>query len=277
MTEDARREDSDGIITITFTRDRKLNAVTLPMLEMLVQAGQDLANDDRHRVLLITAEGRYFTSGVDISTMDPDMGKGTDGVFRGSNMRRQYRGRALHDFFDFLESVEKPVVLAAQGSCLGVGIELASSCDFRLAAEGAKFALPEISNLGVLPGSGGISRLTRIVGPAWAKWIAMACQTIDAHQALAIGLVQAVYPAAEFAARARAFCQQLASFPREAVGLAKLAIDAAHYGDRRTARDVDRIAQTLLLTGPEYRQKIDAFLARPASPKMEKTTEGKPT
>lgn len=265
-TQDARREDAGGIITLTFTRDRKLNALTLPMLEMLVQAGHDLASDDRHRVLLITAEGRYFTSGVDISTMDPDMGVGTDGVFRGSNLRRQYRGRALHDFFDFLETVEKPVVLAAQGSCLGVGIELASSCDFRLAAEGAKFGLPEISNLGVLPGSGGISRLTRIVGAPWAKWIAMACQTVDARQALEIGLVQAVYPAAEFPARARAFAEQLATFPREAVGLAKLAIDAAEHGDRRTARDVDRIAQTLLLTGPEYRQKIDAFLTRSPSP-----------
>ena len=121
-------------------------------------------------------------------------------------------------------------MLAAQGSCLGVGIELAASCDFRLAAEGVKFALPEISNLGVLPASGGISRLTRIVGPAWAKWIAMACQPVDAQQALAMGLVQAVYPAAGFAARARAFCDQLASFPREALGLAKLAIDAAHHG-----------------------------------------------
>ena len=265
-TQDARREDSGGIITITFTRDTKLNAVTLPMLELLEQAGHDLANDDRHRVLLITAEGRYFTAGVDIGTMDPDMGVGTDGVFRGSNMRRQYRRRALHDFFDFLETIEKPVVLAAQGSCLGVGIELASSCDFRLAAEGAKFGLPEISNLGVLPGSGGISRLTRIVGAPWAKWLAMACQTVDAQQALAMGLVQAVYPAAEFAARARAFCEKLASFPREAVGLAKLAIDAAEHGDRRTARDVDRLAQTLLLTGPEYRQKIDAFLAKSPSP-----------
>ena len=264
--QDARREDSGGIITITFTRDAKLNAVTLPMLELLEQAGHDLANDDRHRVLLITAEGRYFTAGVDISTMDPDMGLGTDGVFRGSNMRRQYRRRALHDFFDFLETVEKPVVLAAQGSCLGVGIELAASCDFRLAAEGAKFGLPEISNLGVLPGSGGISRLTRIVGAPWAKWLAMACETVDAGQALALGLVQAVYPAAEFQTRARAFCERLASFPREAVGLAKLAIDAAEHGDRRTARDFDRLAQTLLLTGPEYRQKIDAFLSRSPSP-----------
>ncbi|MEZ4279694.1 MAG: enoyl-CoA hydratase/isomerase family protein [Myxococcota bacterium] len=265
-TQDARREDSGGIITITFTRDAKLNAVTLPMLELLEQAGHDLANDDRHRVLLITAEGRYFTAGVDISTMDPDMGVGTDGVFRGSNMRRQYRRRALHDFFDFLETVEKPVVLAAQGSCLGVGIELAASCDFRLAAEGVKFGLPEISNLGVLPGSGGISRLTRIVGAPWAKWLAMACESVDARQALAMGLVQAVYPAAEFPARARAFCERLASFPREAVGLAKLAVDAAEHGDRRTARDVDRLAQTLLLTGPEYRQKIDAFLSRSPSP-----------
>lgn len=269
MSEDARREDSGGIITITFTRDRKLNAVTYSMLETIERAGHDLANDDRHRVLLITAEGRYFTAGGDIDTMDPDMGQGADGVFRGSNLRTQYRKRAFHDFYDFLEAVEKPVVLAAQGPCLGVGVELAASCDFRLAASGAKFGLPEISNLGVLPGSGGISRLTRIVGAPSAKWLAMAGETVDAEQALAMGLVQAVYPAAEFPARVRAFCERLASYPREAVGLAKLAIDAAAHGDRRTARDVDRIAQTLLLSGPEYRARIEAFLNRsaPAKPK----------
>ena len=186
-TQDARRDDSGGIITITFTRDKKLNAVTLPMLEMLEEAGHDLASDDRQRVLLITAEGRYFTPGGDIS------------------------------------------------------------------------------------------RLTRIVGAPWAKWIAMAGQTVDAQQAREIGLVQAVYPQAEFAARARAFAEPLASFPREAVGLAKLAIDAAEHGDRRTARDVDRIAQTLLLTGPEYRQKIDVFLSRSPLPERSPLSERSPS
>jgi enoyl-CoA hydratase len=261
-TEDARRDDKDGIITITFTRDKKLNAVSRPMLEMLIQAGQDLANDDRHRVLVITGEGRFFTSGMDITALDPNVGHGTDGVFRGTSMRRQYRDSALHDFYDFLESIEKPIVIAAQGSCLGVGIELASSCDFRLAAEGAKFGLPEITNLGVLPGSGGISRLTRIVGAHWTKWLAMAGQQVDAERALAMGLIHAIYPAEDFQTHVRAFAESLVALPQEALGLAKIAVDAAEHGDRRTARDVDRIAQTLLMTSAEFRAKIDAFSAR---------------
>ena len=218
------------------------------------------------RVLLITGEGRYFTSGVDIAGMQGNLGEGTDGVVRGSNARRQYRFRAHHDLFDELEQIEKPVVLAAQSHCFGVGIELGVSCDFRLAAQGATFSLPEVENLAVIPGSGGISRLTRLVGPHWARWLAMAGQTIDASQAQAIGLVHDVYPTDEFAERARAFARHLAALPREAVGLAKVAIDIAASVDRRTAREFDRLANSSLFGSPEYRQKVEAFMQRGKRP-----------
>ena len=258
-TDDARREDADGIITLTFTRDRKLNAVTPAMLDLLAAAVSDLANDDAARVLLITAEGRYFTAGLDITTMPADVGRGSDGVVRGSNIRREYRVNARHDLLDELEQVEKPVILAAQGPCLGVGVEIAASCDFRLASESATFALPEVANLAVIPGSGGVSRLTRLVGPHWARWIVMAGQTIDATQARAIGFVHDVYPADEFAARTRAFALHLAGLPREALGLAKVAIDVAAAVDRRTAREFDRVAQTLLFSSDDYRRRVEAF------------------
>jgi len=262
MTDDARRDDADGIITITFTRDRKLNAVTPAMLDLLAGAVSDLAHDDAARVLLITAEGRYFTAGLDITTMPADVGRGTDGIVRGSNIRRQYRDNARHDLLDELEQVEKPVILAAQGPCLGVGVEIAVSCDFRLASDSATFALPELANLAVIPGSGGVSRLTRLVGPHWARWIVMAGQTVDAAQARAIGLVHDVYQADEFAARARAFALHLAGLPREALGLAKVAIDVAATVDRRTAREFDRVAQTLLFSSDDYRSRIEAFGSR---------------
>jgi enoyl-CoA hydratase/carnithine racemase len=257
--EEVRRDDAGGVITVTFTRDDKLNAVTPGMLSALREAAADLADDDAQRVLVITGEGRYFTSGLDIRSMRGDLGKGTDGLVRGSTMRRQYRGDAMHDFYDDLESIEKPIVLAAQATCLGIGVELGASCDFRLSAQGARFGLPEVANLSVLPGSGGISRLTRLIGPHWTKWIAMAGQSVDAEQALSIGLVHAVYPAETFAEQVQEFAKHLASQPREAMGLAKLAVDTAVTADRRTARDFDRLAQTLLFQSPEFAAQQAAF------------------
>jgi enoyl-CoA hydratase/carnithine racemase len=255
VTTDIRRDDADGVITVTFTRDGKRNAVSRAMFDVLEQAATDLADDAAKRVLVITAEGRYFTSGIDIAELGA--------VAEGGAGRRQYRLRAHHDLFDELEQIEKPVVLAAQGPCFGVGIELGVSCDFRLASDVATFCLPEIANLAVLPGSGGISRLTRIVGPHWARWLAMAGQTVDAEQALHIGLVHAVHPADSFAEEVQAFARHLASLPAEAVGLAKLAIDAAASIDRRTAREFDRLAQSALFQSPDYLAKVKAFLDKP--------------
>ena len=229
---------------MTFTRDEKMNAVTPEMFEVLADAVRDLGDRDDLRVLVITGEGRYFTSGLDFASLRTNVGEGTDGVIRGSNIRRQYRAEAHHDLFDEIEQVEKPVILAAQAHCFGVGIELGVSCDFRFASEATTFRLPEVPNIAVLPGSGGISRLTRLIGPHWARWMAMAAEPVDAQQAMTIGLVHAVYPEAEFSQRVQEFALRLAGMPREALGLAKIAIDAAETIDRRTAREFDRMAQT---------------------------------
>lgn len=252
MGEAARRDDADGIITVTFTRDDKRNALSKAMFDVLEQAVADLADDPAQRVLVITAEGRFFTSGIDIAELGA--------VAEGGAGRRQYRHQAHHDLYDEIEQIEKPVVLAAQGPCFGVGIELGVSCDFRLASDAASFCLPEVQNLAVIPGSGGISRLTRLVGPHWARWLAMAGQTVSAEQAVQIGLMHAVYPAATFADEVRSFARHLASLPAEAVGLAKLAIDAAEALDRRTAREFDRLAQSSLFQSPDYLAKVQAFL-----------------
>jgi enoyl-CoA hydratase/carnithine racemase len=251
-TDHARRDDADGVITVTFTRDDKRNAIDAGMFELLGAAVADLADDPAQRVLVITAEGRFFTSGIDIA--------GLGAVAGGAAGRRQYRREAHHDLFDELEQIEKPVVLAAQGPCFGVGLEFGVSCDFRLASEAASFALPEVANLAVIPGSGGISRLTRIVGPHWARWLAMAGQVVGAEQALQIGLVHQVLPVDGFGDAVQAFARHLASLPPEALGLAKLAIDTAASVDRRTAREFDRLAQTTLFQSPDYLAKVQAFL-----------------
>lgn len=248
-----RRTDADGIITLTFTRDHKLNAVSDEMLDVMRVAVADLGDQESIRALVITAEGRYFTAGKDIGQMGEHSPSGVA-------LRRNYR--RLHELFDELERLEKPIILAAQGPCLGVGVEMSASCDFRFASERAIFGLPEIPNLAVLPGSGGVSRLTRIVGPHWARWLAMAGENITAEHALNIGLVHQVLPDEGFHDAVQAWVRKLISNSAEALGLAKIAIDAAVDSDRRTARHIDRMANTQLLQSREHLEKIEAFRNR---------------
>ncbi len=255
MSDQIRRTDADGIMTLTFTRDAKLNAVSPEMLDVMRAAVTDFAEQDQHRVLVITAEGRFFTAGIDIGRLE---GGDTHNTNSGINLRRGYR--RLHLLFDELEAIEKPVIHAAQGPCFGVGVELAASCDFRLAAARATYALPEIINLAVIAGSGGVSRVTRLIGPHWARWIAMAPETVDANKAMIMGLVHEIYPDDTFAEDVQAFARKLASLSGEALGLAKLAIDAAEAGDRISARNFDRVANSLLINSQEHHDKIAAFV-----------------
>ena len=102
--------------------------------------------------------------------------------------------------------------------------------------------------------------MTRIIGPHWTRWMAMACESVSAEQAMAIGLVHAVYPVAEFPEHVRrAFARKLAVMPREAVGVAKVAIDMADSVDRSSSRVFDRFAQTVLFMSDDFRQRVDAF------------------
>jgi enoyl-CoA hydratase/carnithine racemase len=253
VTDQIRRDDADGVITLTFTRDRKLNAVSDEMVDEIRVAVADLADVETNRALVITAEGRYFTAGKDIGQMGEQSPSGVA-------LRRNYR--RLHELFDEMERIEKPVVLAAQGPCLGVGVEMGSSCDFRFASERATFGLPEVPILAVLPGSGGISRFTRIVGPHWARWVAMAGENVSAELALTMGWIHHIFPEEGFHDAVQAWVRKLIALSPEALGLAKITIDAAVDSDRRTARHIDRMANTQLLHTQEHLDKIEAFMKR---------------
>lgn len=255
MTEPALlHETTDGILKITFNRPDKYNALTFSMLEQLAELLDRFRDDNDLRVMLLNANGNYYSAGMDISEgLAPETESGIE-------FRNWYR-RTIHMLFDEFESVEKPIISAIQGPCLGGALEMALSCDFRLAASSATFGLPE-TNIGALPGSGGTSRLTSLVGAAEAKWLVMAAKMVDAERALRTGLVHEVYPDDQFHDSCVAFAQQLTKLPQEAVGMAKLAIGAIAEVDRSTARNIERLANTPLSQSKEHRDLIQAFLNR---------------
>jgi enoyl-CoA hydratase len=247
MTQQALREDRDQVAIVTLNRPEKLNAITAEMQDVIWQAVDDLRDRDDLRVLLIRTNGRFFTAGIDVGPSTP--GSGADGAAAvpEQDMVKVRRGyRQLHKKIDEMESVEKPIVMAIHAPCLGLGVEISCSADFRLASESAQFGVPEI-DIGVIAGSGGLSRFTRLCGIGWSKWLSVAGERIDAHTALMAGFVQAVYPDAEFEERVWAFCQRLCSRPAEVQGVSKLAVDLAYDLDRTGARHMDRIVNTPFL------------------------------
>jgi enoyl-CoA hydratase len=249
--------ERDGAVLIfTFNRPDKFNAFTRDMLAALALAVESYAEDPDLRVMLIRAEGQYFSAGMDVTAL----GKTPEGE-GPSGFRRRYRTTAWHDLWDAFETLEKPIVVAHQGPCVGAGLEMSLSCDFRLASDAAHYSLPEL-NMGMIPGSGGTSRLVRTVGGALARWMIMAGQKVSAAQALNAGLVNVIYPADSFEADVRAFCQTLAEQPPEAMAAAKLAIEFAADLDRTQARNMERLVNSSLSEGDEQKRVFAKLLER---------------
>ena len=252
------KSDSDGILEIVLNRPEKYNAITNEMADGLFDAVIELRERDDLRVMLIRANGRYFSAGTDLTNVGMPDPEGSSS--RARTWYRSGRG-SFHSMFDEMEAVEKPIVVAHQGPCLGGGFEMSLSCDFRLAAASARYGMPEV-DIGVIPGSGGTSRLTRQVGAHWARWLVLAGESIGAERALAVGLVHDVYADDVFEERVRAFCKKLAGLPREAAAIAKLTIEMTADLDRQQARNAERLANSVLFLGDEHKDLIAALRAK---------------
>lgn len=243
------RSDHDGIIDFVFNRPDKLNAINHETMEGLWQAVSDLRLHPEHRVLLIRATGRYFCAGVDLA--EAQRGRPTKG---GTSVHRSWFrsdmiGR-MQSLWQEMEMVEKPIVVAHHAMCMGGGLELSLSCDFRLAARSASYAFPEMK-MGMVPLSGGLSRLTRLCGPHWSKWLVLANEEVTAKRALIMGLVHDIYEDECFEQKVREFCLRLASLPPEAVALGKTAVEMAADLDSTNARQLERIVYGSLISGEE--------------------------
>jgi enoyl-CoA hydratase/carnithine racemase len=252
------KSERDGVLEVVFNRPDKYNAITNEMADGLFDAVLELRERDDLRVMLIRAKGRYFCAGTDLTNIGMPDPEGSSS--RARTWYRSGRG-SFHTMFDEMEAVEKPIVVAHQGPCLGGGLEMSLSCDFRLAATSARYKMPEI-DIGVIPGSGGTSRLARMVGPHWARWLVLAGESVSAERALTMGLVHDVYPDEEFDDRVAAFCDRLVSLPREAVAIAKLTVEMAADLDRQQARNAERLANSVLFLGDEHKDLIAAMRAK---------------
>lgn len=215
----------DGVATITFNRPGVLNALSSITMTELSSAIDRLGGDEGVRCIILTGAGdRAFVAGADINELR---------AIADATAGEAFAARGQSIFFK-IETLSKPVVAAINGYALGGGCELVMACDIRVAADSAKLGQPEI-NLGIIPGYGGTQRLSRLVGKGRAKWLILTGDTISAQEALRIGLVDFVVPAAELMGAAKELAHKIASKAPLALAWAKQSINVGAETDLVTA------------------------------------------
>jgi enoyl-CoA hydratase len=248
-----RIESQEAVATLTLNRPAALNSWNQKMRDELREAVRGLAADDSLRVLLITGEGRAFSAGEDVRGMQGLTELGTRGFRRVA--------RDIHNVFDEIEAMEVPVIAAINGVAAGGGLELALSCDFRFAADTAKLGFPE-NNVGLIPGSGGCSRLVKLVGLSRAKRVVMSGEMLAAGRALEIGLVDEVFAADQLLGKTMQFAQLLSGKAPLALGLAKLVLNACANVDPDTGRSLERLGQSILKKTEDHEEGARAFVEK---------------
>jgi len=222
--------DRDGhVLLIGFNRPDKRNAADLQLLQELSAAYGELERDESLRVGFVYAHGDHFTGGLDLADVGPRIGAdGLDITSEGGINPWQVSG----------ESLSKPVVIAVQGTCLTLGIELILASDIAVAAAGTRFGQIEVAR-GILPFGGATIRFPRAVGWGNAmRWI-LTGDTFDAAEAHRIGIVQEVVPDGEQYARGLELAQRIAA-------QAPLAVQAALANARTAIRQSDAAAEAAL-------------------------------
>lgn len=243
----------DGALAIvTITREAQLNALSSTVISELTNiAGELEISSDIRAVILTGAGDKAFVAGADIAEM-LDLTPPQARAF--SEM-----GGALGST---IEASEKPWIAAVNGFALGGGCELALACDFIYASDKAKFGQPEVK-LGVIPGFGGTQRLARRVGVAKCKELCMTGDTIDAAEALRIGLADAVWPHAELMAKVTALAGRIAANGPLAVAEVKRLIQQGQSTTLEHALALEQRSFGLLFGTADQREGMSAFLAKP--------------
>jgi len=249
------RCERDGLIaTVTLDRPEVLHALNVAMFDELERVFGELAADEGVRVILLTGAGeRAFAAGADIRGLVE-----TDAV---SGRKVSERGQQV---FAGIERCGKPVIACVNGVALGGGCELAMACTLRIASETARMGLPEVK-LGLIPGYGGTQRLVRLIGRGAALRLMLTASVVRAAEALRLGLVDEVAPAAGLMARARELAAEIA-------GMAPLAVagvmDAVDRGDGLTLDEGLRVEAEIfgrLCGSADKREGLTAFLEKRAA------------
>jgi len=252
MTYQAIRVDTaDGVMTITLNRPDVHNAMNNAMRRELTAVFEGLRTDDAVRVVLVTGAGeRAFSAGADIREFVKPL---VPTEFREERRRV--------DFRQAMDRCPQPIVAAIRGHCFGGGLELALACDIRIAADDARLGLTEI-DLAIIPGGGGTQRLPRLLGRGKALEMILTGARIPAAEALAVGLVERVVPAADLGAEAGKLVRTMADKAPVALRYAKEAVVKGLELPLADGIRLEGDLSTLLRTTEDRLEGAKAFLEK---------------
>ena len=244
-------EVSDGVATVTLNRPEVLNAFSTPMQSELAAVILRLADDDAVRAVVLTGAGRAFCAGGDIGEME----SAAEPTPLASRNKLQ---RMLTSVLMPLVRLEKPVIAAVNGVAVGAGMNLALAADITVVAEHARFSQAFVK-VGLVPDTGGLYLLTRLIGLNRAKELCFTGRMLDAREALHMGLVNQVAPAAELMPRALALARELASGATAAIGLTKSLLNIAPTATLEEMAEFESYALAVVLATDDHREGIRAF------------------
>jgi 2-oxoglutaroyl-CoA hydrolase len=231
------------VATVTLDVPDKLNRVSMLARDQLRGAIEELDADETVRAVVLAGAGGTFTAGGDIA---------------GFLEKSSWDVSRLADNVAAPERCSKPVVAKLQGYVLGVGLELALACDFRIAADDVQLGFPEVT-IGMIPGSGGTQRLARLVGLGRAKDIVMRGRRVGAEEALALGLVTEVVPVVDLDAAVARLLDELSSHSPLALAMAKRVLNHAYSGPLPLGLELEGLAYGLLQQTHDFREGVQAF------------------
>jgi enoyl-CoA hydratase len=250
-SEHVRIEKSEAIATLTIDRQEKLNALNPDVIDALDQAFQTVRSDPEVLGVILTGAGtKAFVAGADIGVlaeMTP---------LSGVEVSRQGQEVLLA-----IERFPKPVLAAVGGYALGGGCELALACHLRIAAESARFGLPEVG-LGIIPGYGGTVRLSRLVGLGRAVELALTAEMIDAQRGYELGIVNRVVPGDELLDAAR---EMMGKIVRNGPVAVRMALESVYHAMDATMEDALRFESSLfglLASTEDMTEGMEAFLQK---------------
>ncbi|UYP46680.1 3-hydroxypropionyl-coenzyme A dehydratase [Candidatus Lokiarchaeum ossiferum] len=243
-----KEEDFIGFLSIN--RPKAMNALNMAVLDELSMLIEKIQAENRIRALIITGEGKAFVAGADVSEIKE--------LPKEEGRRIANKGSTI---FRRIELLNLPVIAAVNGFALGGGLELALSCDIRIASLKAQFGLPEVG-LGIIPGYGGTQRLPRLIGEGLAKEMIFTGAMVNAEKALQIGLVNNLVSAEKLMETAIALAQKILRQGPIAVRCAKRAIDQGMNTTLDNGLKIENDQFTRCYATNDQREGMSAFLEK---------------
>jgi len=255
-------ERRDGVLYLTMNRPDRLNALSDHIIAGLLEQLRKAAGDDEVGAVVLTGAGRGFCAGGDITRMrDRNEASGRAGSNGPALDQRIAATRHGEECSVLLREIPKVTIAAVNGPAAGAGLGLCLACDIRIASDAARFGTA-FARVGYSGDYGGSYFLTQLVGPAKARELYFSAEVIDANEALRLGMVNRVVPAAALADEVHAYAKRIAAGPRVAYGYMKGNLNAALSTDLRTLLDREAVGQALTSLTEDHKEAVKAFLEK---------------